>query len=58
VVRNVGWAFGPPLAGLAIGAYGQGAPLVIGAGLKALYDLALFAGYRTVTPPEERRAPG
>jgi len=54
VVRNVGWAFGPPLAGLAIGTYGLGAPLVIGAGLKALYDLALFAGYRTVTPPEER----
>jgi predicted MFS family arabinose efflux permease len=53
VVRNAGWAFGPPLGGLAMGAFGLGAPLLIGAGLKIVYDLALCASYRDVRPPEE-----
>lgn len=57
VVRNVGWALGPPLAGLAIGAYGLGAPLLLGAGLKAAYDVALYVSYRGVAAPEERRRP-
>jgi MFS family permease len=55
VVRNVGWAFGPPLGGLAMGAVGLGAPLLIGAGLKIVYDLALFASFRHVPAPEEAR---
>jgi MFS family permease len=57
VVRNAGWAFGPPLGGLAMGAFGLGAPLVIGAGLKIVYDLALFASFRHVRAPEEIRSP-
>ena len=53
VVRNAGWAFGPPLGGLAMSAAGLGAPLVIGAGLKIVYDVALFASFRHVRAPEE-----
>jgi len=53
VVRNAGWAFGPALGGLSMSAFGLGAPLVIGAGLKMLYDLALFGSFRHVPAPEE-----
>lgn len=53
VVRNVGWAFGPPLAGMAMGTFGIGAPLVLGAGLKMVYDMALYGSFRRVRPPEE-----
>jgi MFS family permease len=56
VVRNAGWALGAPLGGLAMGAVGLGAPLVIGAGLKIGYDIALFASFRHVRAPEERPA--
>lgn len=53
VVRNAGWAFGPALGGLSMSALGLGAPLVIGAGLKIVYDLALFGSFRHVPAPEE-----
>jgi predicted MFS family arabinose efflux permease len=56
LVRNVGWACGPPLAGLLIGGLGLGAPIVAGAGLKVIYDLALFGAYRHVRPAEEQQA--
>ncbi len=56
LVRNVGWATGPPLGGLAMAAFGLGAPLVIGASLKMVYDLALYASFRHLRPPEEVRA--
>jgi predicted MFS family arabinose efflux permease len=60
LVRNVGWAAGPAGAGWAIATFGIGAPLMIGAGLKTVYDLALYASFRNVRPPEEAtsRAPG
>lgn len=45
-VRGVGQAFGPPLAGIAIGAAAFGFPFLAGGGLKIVYDLALFAGFR------------
>jgi len=48
LTRNVGWAAGPPLAGLATAAWGMAAPLFCGAGLKIVYDLALFASFRAV----------
>lgn len=51
LARNVGWAVGPALAGTAIGAFSLGAPLVAGAGLKIVYDLALFGSYRRVGAP-------
>jgi MFS family permease len=46
LVRNVGWALGPPLAGGGMALWGLGAPLFAGAGLKAIYDVALYASYR------------
>jgi MFS family permease len=55
IVRGAGWAVGAPLAGLAMGALGMAAPLVGGAILKILYDVALFRGFRHVRPPEEGR---
>ncbi len=45
-VRGVAQAFGPALAGIAIGAAAFGIPFYAGGGLKILYDLALFAGFR------------
>jgi len=50
LVRNVGWAVGPAGAGLAIRVAGIGAPLLIGAFLKTVYDLALYGSFRHVTP--------
>lgn len=58
LVRYTGWAVGPALAGLAMAAFGLGAPLVAGAGLKIVYDLGLFAAFRKVRPPEEGPRPG
>lgn len=55
VVRSAGWAVGAPLAGLAMSVSGIGSPLFLGAGLKVLYDLALFRAFRQVRPPEEQR---
>jgi predicted MFS family arabinose efflux permease len=45
-VRGVAMSFGPALAGVAIGAAAYGVPFFAAGGLKALYDLALFAGFR------------
>jgi MFS family permease len=54
VARYTGWAVGPALAGVAMATWGLGAPLVAGAVLKAVYDLALFRSFRSVRAPEER----
>jgi hypothetical protein len=32
-----------------------GAPLVLGAAIKIVYDLLLWSAFRRVKPPEERR---
>lgn len=45
-VRGVAMSFGPALAGVAIGAASFGLPFFAGGGLKAVYDMALYAGYR------------
>jgi hypothetical protein len=44
--RNLGWAAGPTLAGFTATAWGLGAPLFAGAGLKIVYDLALYRSFR------------
>lgn len=44
--RGVAQAFGPPVAGIAIAASAFGVPFYAGGGLKIVYDLALFAGFR------------
>jgi MFS family permease len=45
-VRGVAQAFGPVLAGVAIGAAAFGLPFYAGGGLKIAYDLALFRAFR------------
>lgn len=45
-VRGIAQSFGPVLAGLAIGGASFGLPFFAGGGLKIVYDIALFAGFR------------
>ncbi len=54
VVRNVAQAVTPVLSGMAMQTVALGLPFVLGGGLKIVYDLALFAMFRHVRPPEER----
>jgi MFS family permease len=53
-VRGVAQSFGPVLAGLAIGLAAFGVPFFAGGGLKVIYDLALFAGFRNRRASHER----
>ena len=53
-VRGVAQSFGPVLAGLAIGAASFGLPFFAGGGLKIVYDLALFGGFRNRRAEHER----
>ena len=45
-LRGVAQAFGPVISGLAIQIAAFGVPFFLGGGLKILYDLALYAGFR------------
>ena len=45
-VRGVAQAFGPALAGVAIGAAAYGLPFFAGGGLKLVYDAALYTAFR------------
>jgi len=54
IVRMVGWTVGPVLTGFLMSHAGLRTPLAIGAGLKILYDLALWRAFRHIRPPEER----
>ncbi len=58
LVRLGSWAVGPALAGLAMERLSLGAPLVIGAAIKIVYDFLLWAAFRRVRPPEERSRKG
>jgi hypothetical protein len=53
LVRLATWAVGPLLAGAAMERVSLAAPLLLGAGVKVLYDLLLFAAFRHLRPPEE-----
>jgi len=57
LVRLAAWATGPLFAGLAMRHLSLGAPLVIGAALKILYDLLLWRAFRHLRPPEEAQSP-
>jgi len=46
-VRGVAQGFGPPLAGVAIGAAAFSLPFLAGGGLKIVYDIGLFAAFRS-----------
>jgi MFS family permease len=53
VPRSLATALGPLLAGALLARSSFGWPLVIGGGLKALYDLILLFMFRAVRLPEE-----
>ena len=53
-VRGVAMSFGPWLAGVAIAAASFGFPFFAGGGLKAVYDLALYAGFRNRRAAHEK----
>lgn len=57
LVRVAGWAVAPAFAGLLMGRVSLAVPLVLAAVMKIAYDLALWAAFRRLPPPEER-APG
>jgi hypothetical protein len=46
-VRGVAQGFGPLLSGLAIQTAAFGLPLVLGGVMKVVYDLGLYAGFRS-----------
>jgi MFS family permease len=54
LVRLGGWAIGPGFAGWLMQTVAIGGPLVLGAGMKIAYDLALWRAFRHLKPPEER----
>jgi phosphate-selective porin/MFS family permease len=53
IVRLLGWALAPLLAGSLMGGTGLCVPLVVGAGMKLAYDALLYVSFRKVRPPEE-----
>jgi predicted MFS family arabinose efflux permease len=55
IARNLAQAATPVVAGAAMQTVGLGVPFVLGGSLKIVYDLLLFAMFRHVRPPEERR---
>jgi hypothetical protein len=55
IARNAAQAVTPLLAGVAMQISGLGVPFLLGGGLKIVYDLMLFAMFRHLRPPEERR---
>ena len=56
IARTVGASLAPLVAGpLYASPALAGVPFLVSGGLKILYDLALWRGFRSVRPPEERR---
>jgi MFS family permease len=54
LTRNISWAAGSSLAGALMQQIAFSLPLFLGGGLKILYDLLLWRGFRHIKPPEER----
>src|SRR5258706_814087 len=54
-VRGVAQSVGPTIAGIAIGAASFGLPFFAGGGLKIVYDLRLYAGFRNRPAEPEAR---
>ncbi|KPL27345.1 MAG: hypothetical protein AMJ72_09335, partial [Acidithiobacillales bacterium SM1_46] len=53
LVRMGGWAVGPFVAGFLMQGVALATPLMIGAGMKIVYDLMLWKSFRDLKPPEE-----
>ncbi|MEZ0229404.1 MAG: MFS transporter [Planctomycetota bacterium] len=58
LVRLGAWAVAPFAAGFLMKHVSIGTPVVIGAGLKILYDVLLWIAFRRNPPPEERASAG
>jgi MFS family permease len=56
MARNTSWVVGPTLAGWAM-TFSFAAPLFMGGTIKIIYDLLLWASFRSVKPPEEAASP-
>jgi predicted MFS family arabinose efflux permease len=56
LTRTIGWAIGPPIAGFVMQNVVLAAPLLIGGGMKIVYDIVLYRSFRHVRPPEEEIA--
>jgi MFS family permease len=54
LTRNGGWAAASSLSGIFMQQVTFSAPLMLGGGLKIIYDLLLWRSFRHVKPPEER----
>ncbi|MGZ5086746.1 MAG: MFS transporter [Usitatibacter sp.] len=53
LVRSVGWALAPMLAGVMMQAGGLGLPLIAAGFTKLAYDVLLWREFRRLKPPEE-----
>lgn len=58
LTRTIGWAIGPPIAGVVMQNVGLAVPLFIGGSLKIAYDIILYRSFRHLRPPEESTHPG
>ena len=56
LVRLSAWAVAPAFAGMLMNGDSMYLPLVIGAGMKIVYDLLLWRAFRGIRPPEETAA--
>jgi MFS family permease len=54
VPRSLAAAISPFLSGYLLGLSTFGWPLVVGGGVKILYDMLLLSKFRTIRPPEEK----
>jgi MFS family permease len=55
LVRNTAWAASSAVAGIFMQQVAFAAPLLLGGGLKIIYDGLLWRAFRHVAPPEERK---
>jgi predicted MFS family arabinose efflux permease len=53
LMRNLGWAAGPFIAGAVMQHVALAGPLLIGGSLKIVYDVLLYRSFRKIKPPEE-----
>jgi hypothetical protein len=56
LVRNGAWAAASAVAGVFMQQVAFAAPLLLGGGLKIIYDGLLWRAFRHLVPPEERKA--
>ncbi len=56
LTRNVSWAVAPSVAGYLMQHLSLAAPLLLGGGIKIMYDVLLYAAFRKLKPEEEKSA--